>query len=71
MDRILPIDLAVADRWGIILGEHQRTGANLPAIDAMIAATAYVHNLVVVSRDGIFERIPEVASIDPSSISSA
>jgi toxin FitB len=45
-DRILPVDERVADQWG-------RLGLQLPApvLDALIAATALVHGLTVVSRD--------------------
>ena len=49
--RILPIDAAVADRWGLIAGEAQRRGKPLPIIDGLLAATALHHNLTVISRD--------------------
>lgn len=45
-DRILDVDRAVAERWG-------RIGIPdpLPDVDALIAATALVHDLVVVTRN--------------------
>ena len=45
-DRILPVDLAVARRWGILSGAlgHQSE-------DLMIAATALEHGLTVVTRN--------------------
>jgi toxin FitB len=49
--RILPIDAAIADRWGLIAGEAKRKGIALPIIDGLLAATALQHNLTVVSRD--------------------
>jgi predicted nucleic acid-binding protein len=65
-DRILPISLEVADRWGDLAALYQRRGIALPAIDGLIAATAYVHNFVVVSHDAFFARMREhVIVYDP------
>src|SRR4030043_529677 len=51
--RVLPVDLAVADRWGRLLAEGGRPG---PAIDRLLAATALHHELRLVTRDsGGFE----------------
>jgi predicted nucleic acid-binding protein len=47
-DRILPIDRAVAERWGRMMAQAGRT---LPAIDSLIAATAVHHGLTLVSRN--------------------
>jgi predicted nucleic acid-binding protein len=47
-NRILPIDLFVADRWGRMLGEAERP---LPAIDSLIAATALHYDLIMVTRN--------------------
>jgi toxin FitB len=49
--RILPVDDAVADRWGLLAGEMRRKGKPMPTVDAMIAATALHHNPTVVSRN--------------------
>jgi predicted nucleic acid-binding protein len=49
--RILPIDAAVADRWGSIAAEARRKGSFLSAIDGLLAATALQHNLTIVSRN--------------------
>lgn len=46
--RILPIDKAVADRWGRL--QHQ-AGRNLPVIDSLLAATALHHELRLVTRN--------------------
>ena len=45
-DRILPITFEVADRWG-------RLGAirPLPAVDGLLAATALVHDMTLVTRN--------------------
>jgi toxin FitB len=45
-DRILVIDRRVAEQWGRLNARHTR-----PAVDALIAATALVHQLVVVTRN--------------------
>ena len=49
--RILPMDAAIADRWGLIAAEAKRRGKALPIIDGLLAATALHHNLTVVSRN--------------------
>lgn len=46
--RILPIDSAVADRWGRLVAA---AGRPLPAIDSLLAATALTNDLVLVSRN--------------------
>lgn len=45
-DRVLDVDLAVAERWG-----HLGVPDPLPDVDGLIAATALVHDLVVVTRN--------------------
>ncbi|MBQ6247766.1 MAG: type II toxin-antitoxin system VapC family toxin [Kiritimatiellae bacterium] len=50
-DAILPVDLAVAERWGSLCGEAERRGRPRPAIDALLAATALVHGLTLVTRN--------------------
>ena len=49
--RILPIDAAVADRWGVLAAEGKRSGKPLAVIDGLLAATALEYNLTVVSRN--------------------
>jgi predicted nucleic acid-binding protein len=45
----LNIDSKVADMWGRF--QSKKKGHTLPAIDGLIAATAYVHNLTLVTRN--------------------
>lgn len=45
-DRILPIDEAVAERWGRFNVPDPR-----PVLDSLIAATASVHGLTLVTRN--------------------
>jgi toxin FitB len=49
--RIVPINAAIADRWGLIAAEAKRKGKALSVIDGLLAATALHHNLTVVSRN--------------------
>ena len=49
--RILPVDAAVADRWGLLAAQARRKGATLPIIDGLLAATALHHNLTMISRN--------------------
>jgi predicted nucleic acid-binding protein len=49
--RIMPIDAAIVDRWGLIAAEAKRKGKALSVIDGLLAATALHHNLTVVSRN--------------------
>lgn len=65
-DRIVPIDTRVSRAWGELQAHYQARGTPVPAVDSLIAATAYVHNLVVVSNDGVFERMRDRISLyDP------
>jgi toxin FitB len=50
-DRILHIDVEVADRWGQLTADARRRGRSLAAVDALLAATALHHNLTLVSRN--------------------
>ena len=64
-DRLLPVDLAVARSWGEMLGAAERRGTPLPAIDALIAATAHVHGCAVVTRNEIDLRPTGIEVVNP------
>lgn len=49
--RILPVDERVANRWGALCAEAQLKGRPLSVIDALLAATAFQHDLTLVSRN--------------------
>ena len=49
--RVVPIDVRVASRWGSITGESERRGSPLPVVDSLIATTALVHDLQMVTRN--------------------
>jgi len=50
-ERLLAVDLQAATRWGTFTGESEKRGQPLPVIDSLIAATALVHGLAVVTRN--------------------
>ena len=45
-DRVLPVDTAVADRWG-----WMQAAKPFPVLDGLMAATAIVHDLTLVTRN--------------------
>jgi predicted nucleic acid-binding protein len=49
--RIVPIDAAIANRWGQLAADAKRAGKPLSIIDGLLAATALHHDLTVVSRN--------------------
>lgn len=49
--RILAVDESIAERWGLIAGESKLKGRPLKVEDGLIAATAFVHGLTVVTRN--------------------
>ena len=59
-DRVLPVDMAVARFWGELSASR-----SLPAIDTLIAATAMVHRLSLVTRNGRDVELTGVPLIDP------
>jgi toxin FitB len=49
--RVLPVDAAVAERWGALRASTARTGRTLAVVDALIAATALEQGFAVVTRN--------------------
>jgi predicted nucleic acid-binding protein len=49
--RIAPVDGAVADEWGRLVARREADGRPFNAMDALIAATAQVHELTLVTRN--------------------
>jgi predicted nucleic acid-binding protein len=60
--RVLPVDLAVADRWGRLLAE---IGRPVPTTDSLLAATALHHELRVVTRNSADFEYPGLEVINP------
>ena len=59
-DRVLPVTLPVAAAWG-----RQQYTRPLPVIDALLAATARVHGLTVVTRNGKDFEVAGVQVLNP------
>jgi toxin FitB len=49
--RILPVDQAIADRWGLVRAQAQLKGRPVSVVDALLAATALQYDLTIVSRN--------------------
>ena len=60
--RLLPVDAAVADRWGRLLAQARRSR---PAVDSLLAATALVHGLRLVTRNAGDFVFPGLEVVDP------
>ncbi len=59
-DRLLPINVEVAKKWGVFSADRSR-----PVIDTLIAATASIHALTLVTRNASdFEGLG-ISLIDP------
>ena len=62
-ERLLPVDLAVSENWGVIQGNAERSGIPMASIDSFIAATAHTYNLTVVTRNE--KDFCQIPTIDP------
>lgn len=60
--RILPVDLAVADRWGRLLA---KAGRPLPTIDSLLAATVLHYELRLVTRNARDFDYADIQVINP------
>lgn len=60
-DRLLPVDQAVAEEWGRL-----RARRSVPVIDALMAATARVHGLTLVTRNEKDVAGLDVPTLDPA-----
>lgn len=60
--RLIPVDAAIADRWGRLLAE---VGRSVPAIDSLLAATALERGLRLVTRNEKDFRFPGLVVVNP------
>ena len=60
--RVLPVNAAVADRWGRLLAMAKRP---IPAVDSLLAATAAHHGLSLVTRNVMDVKNLQVQVINP------
>jgi toxin FitB len=61
-ERVIAIDLAVADQWAQLLAD---AGRPLPAIDSLLAATALHRELAIVTRNVRDFALPGVEVVNP------
>ncbi|MEM8814036.1 MAG: type II toxin-antitoxin system VapC family toxin [Pseudomonadota bacterium] len=64
-NRILDVTRPVARRWGEFTAEARRNGRTLAAPDGLIAATASVHGLAVMTRNRADFQVTGVPIVDP------
>jgi toxin FitB len=48
---LLPVTKEIGDKWAILSAQAQRHGTPLAVVDGLIAATAIVHDLTLVTRN--------------------
>lgn len=63
--RVLAVDEDVADRWGRIAADAAQRRKPLPVIDALLAATALHHDLMLVTRNVADVAATGVAVLNP------
>jgi toxin FitB len=63
--RILPLDLEVLWEWGRRSGLLDKAGRPAPALDGLLAATAHVHQLRMVTRNRADFEPWRIACYDP------
>jgi predicted nucleic acid-binding protein len=49
--KVIPVDTDVIVEWGILTAHVESAGKSMPAIDALLAATANVKQLTLVTRN--------------------
>jgi predicted nucleic acid-binding protein len=63
--RVLPVDYAIASRWGALAAQADRAGKRLPVIDGLLAATALEHDLTFVTRNASDVAVSGVRLLNP------
>lgn len=63
-EQILPLDTVTLKEWGKLCARHEAKGFNLDVLNGLIAATAMVHQLIVVTRNTA-DFPPEVKTFNP------
>jgi toxin FitB len=63
--RILTIDRAVADACGRLAARSESLGVSIEALDALLAATAEVHQLTIVTHNASHFQMSVRAVVDP------
>jgi toxin FitB len=64
-ERILPVSESIADRAGRFLALARGRGQTIEVADVLIASTAVVHSLTVVTRNTRHFALPGLSLVDP------
>ena len=64
-DRILPINEAIAERWGAVSALAAAKGKPLPVIDGLLAATAIHNDLTLATRNASDVAATGVSILNP------
>jgi predicted nucleic acid-binding protein len=64
-ERIIPIDLVVADTWGLLQATAEKSGLPMSSVDGLIAATTYTHNLTLITRNVEDFAVSKIPIINP------
>ncbi len=63
--RVLPVDEPVAREWGRMSARNEAAGTPVPVVDGLIAVTAIVHGLTLVTRNTADRARTGAAIVDP------
>jgi toxin FitB len=62
---VIPVSVEVAERWGSLSGAAEALGRPIPVIDGLLAASAIVSGLTLVTRNAGHFADTGVAVLDP------
>lgn len=63
--RWLTVDEEVAERWGLVTADAIRRGVGVPVLDGLLAATALVNGMTLVTRNTADVRSTGVLFLNP------
>lgn len=63
--RIIPVDITIADTWGMIQARGKKIGRTIGAMDGLITATAAAYEMTVVTRDTADLKALGISSFNP------
>ncbi len=64
-ERILGLDLAVMENWGLMIAAAEKSGQPVASMDSLIAATAYTHHLTLLTRNESDFVACDIAVVNP------
>ena len=64
-NNIIPIDIHVAQEWGIISASAEAKGRKISVTDGFIAATSQIHRLTLVTRNVSDFEVTDIPMLNP------